>query len=265
MNGEETSCLRSVLVYLKNNSLPSDIANTRKGLYNIFNTLSVVKRKNNMRTYLCNFVLLMMGTLFFTACSNLNGKTNIKTMDDFSQTEGLEVATLGAGCFWCVEAVFQELKGVQSVVSGYTGGHVVSPTYRQITTGQTGHAEVAQITFDPKVISFEEILEVFWTTHDPTTLNRQGADVGTQYRSAVFYHTETQKTIADSSKANVATQLWDDAITTEISALGTFYPAEEYHQNYYTDNPNYGYCVAVINPKMAKFRKRFKDKLKEQL
>jgi len=234
------------------------------GLHNIFNKLSVVKIKNNMRTYISNFVLVLMAACLFMACNNLTGKTNTKTMDDFSQTEGVEVATLGAGCFWCVEAVFQELKGVQSVVSGYTGGHTANPTYRDIGSGQTGHAEVAQITFDPTVISFEEILEVFWTTHDPTTLNRQGADAGTQYRSAIFYQTENQKKIAETSKAKVAPQLWDDPITTEIAALSTFYPAEEYHQNYYSENPNYGYCVAVINPKMEKFRKRFKDKLKEQ-
>ena len=176
----------------------------------------------------------------------------------------METATLGAGCFWCVEAVFQELKGVTSVISGYTGGKTKNPTYEEICTGLTGHAEVAQVTFDPEIISFEEILEVFWTTHDPTTLNRQGYDTGTQYRSAIFYHNDTQKAIAESSKAAVAPELWDDSIVTEITQLGEFYIAEDYHQNYYSLNPNQGYCRAVINPKMAKFRKRFADKLKTE-
>jgi peptide-methionine (S)-S-oxide reductase len=180
------------------------------------------------------------------------------------QETKMEQATLGAGCFWCVEAVFQELKGVSKVESGYTGGKTRNPTYKEVCNGNTGHAEVAQITFDPEVISFEEILEVFWTTHDPTTLNRQGNDVGTQYRSAIFYHSEEQKKIAERSKREVATQIWDDPIVTEITPLGDYYTAEDYHQNFYTENPNYGYCRVIINPKLKKLREKFADKLKTE-
>ncbi len=178
-------------------------------------------------------------------------------------SEELETITLGAGCFWCIEAVFQNLKGVQSVVSGYTGGQVENPTYEQICTGTTGHAEVAQIIFDPAVISFEDLLYVFWRTHDPTTLNRQGADVGTQYRSAIFYDSEGQKEIAEKSKAKTdASDLWPDSIVTEISQLDKFFKAEEYHQDYYKLNPNQPYCRLIIDPKIRKLKKGFSDKLK---
>lgn len=176
--------------------------------------------------------------------------------------DSMEVAVLGAGCFWCVEAIFEELQGVESVTAGYAGGNVSFPTYKQVCTGATGHAEVAKIVFDPRVISYEDILEVFWTTHDPTTLNRQGYDVGDQYRSVIFYQDDAQKTIAEGSKKAVATQLWDAPIVTEISPLDEFYPADDYHQNYYTSNPEQAYCKAVINPKLEKFRKRFAHKLK---
>jgi peptide-methionine (S)-S-oxide reductase len=205
-------------------------------------------------------------SLSITACGQKEITDNIKKSIEkeklMANDSNLETATFGAGCFWCVEAVFQELKGVESVISGYTGGSVINPTYREIGYGNTGHAEVAQIKFDPNVISFEELLEVLWTTHDPTTLNRQGADAGTQYRSAIFYHDETQKKAAEKSKAEIAPQIWDDPIVTEIAAFGVFYIAEDYHQNYYALNPNQGYCRAVINPKLAKFRKKFADKLK---
>lgn len=174
-----------------------------------------------------------------------------------------EVTTLGAGCFWCIEAVFQDLKGVHKVVSGYAGGSVQNPTYQQVCTGRTGHAEVAQITFDPAVISFEQLLDVFWRTHDPTTLNRQGADVGTQYRSAIFYHNDEQKAIAEKSKRETdASGLWPNPIVTEIAPLTEFYEAEDYHQNYYKSNSNQPYCRAVIDPKVRKLRKEFGDKLK---
>lgn len=179
-----------------------------------------------------------------------------ESMDDYEQI------TFGAGCFWCVEAVFQELKGVKAAVSGYAGGHVKNPTYREVVSGRTGHAEVVKVTFDPDVIPLQTVLEVFWSTHDPTTLNRQGADVGTQYRSAVFYNSKEQRKIAQKSKDEVATELWDDPIVTEITPLETFYQAEEYHQNYYANNPEQGYCRVVINPKLNKFRERFKDWLK---
>jgi len=175
-----------------------------------------------------------------------------------------EIATFGAGCFWCVEAVFQRLEGVKSVVSGYTGGNIKDPTYREICTGLTGHAEVIRITFDPSVISYELLLEVLWTTHDPTTLNRQGNDRGTQYRSAIYYHSEEQKQVAEKSKAEVATQLWDDPIVTEITAAPIFYPAEEGHQDYYNQNGIVPYCRIVINPKVAKLKSKFAHKLKKE-
>lgn len=164
-----------------------------------------------------------------------------------------EQATLGAGCFWCVEAVFQRLPGVVSVTPGYAGGTTPNPTYEEVCTGRTGHAEVAQITFDPSKISFERLLEVFWEAHDPTTLNRQGADVGTQYRSAIFYHDEKQKFIAEKSKRD-AQKLFDDPIVTEITPLKVLYRAENYHQNYYNNNPNAPYCVFVIKPKLKKLK-----------
>ena len=175
-----------------------------------------------------------------------------------------EVATLGAGCFWCVEAVFQRLRGVESVISGYSGGHEENPTYREVCAETTGHAEVCQITFDPAVISFADILEVFWYTHDPTTLNRQGADKGTQYRSAIFYHSEGQRVAAEQSKkAANASGDWSSLIVTEITAFEKFYPAEPYHQDYFNLNPNQGYCAYVVNPKVQKFQKQFRDKLKQ--
>jgi peptide-methionine (S)-S-oxide reductase len=175
----------------------------------------------------------------------------------------LETATFGAGCFWCVEAVFQELEGVEKVVSGYAGGSAENPTYQQVCSGTTGHAEVAQITYDPEVISYQELLDVFWRTHDPTTLNRQGADVGPQYRSVIFYHNEEQKTLAEKSKQETdASDLWPNPIVTEIQPLPKFYPAEDYHQNYSRQNPYQPYCQMVISPKMSKFRKEFQNRLK---
>jgi len=174
-----------------------------------------------------------------------------------------EVATLGGGCFWCLEAVYQDLKGVEKVVSGYTGGDVENPTYRAVCTGSTGHAEVVQVTFDNDEVSFQDILNVFFTIHDPTTLNRQGADVGTQYRSEIFYHTDEQKRIAEETIQRLDEEgVWANPIVTKMSEIGTFYEAEDYHQNYYKDNPNQGYCRVVIAPKVAKFRKQYLDRLK---
>jgi peptide-methionine (S)-S-oxide reductase len=179
-------------------------------------------------------------------------------------SDKLGTATLGAGCFWCIEAVFQDLRGVERVVSGYAGGSVKNPTYQQVCGGSTGHAEVAQIIFDPDAISFEDLLYVFWRIHDPTTLNRQGADVGTQYRSVILYHDEQQKAIAEKSKQETdASDLWPDPIVTEISPLRDFYEAETYHQDYYRQNPNQGYCRLVIDPKVRKFRKEFQHQLKD--
>lgn len=174
-----------------------------------------------------------------------------------------EIATFGAGCFWCVEAVFQSLKGVDTVVSGYMGGKIPNPTYREICTGKTGHAEVIQIKYDPRVISFSKLLEIFWQTHDPTTLNRQGADVGTQYRSAIFYHSEEQNELAKSFKQKLdESKAFENPIVTEITAATAFYPAEAYHQNYYRLNQQALYCQYVIRPKMDKLERVFKDVLK---
>ena len=179
------------------------------------------------------------------------------------RSKQFQIATLGAGCFWCVEAVFDELRGVESVESGYSGGVTANPTYAQVCSGRTGHAEVAQITFDPNVISFKEILQVFFTVHDPTTLNRQGADVGTQYRSAIFYHDQEQRRIADEViKEFDAAKIWDRPIVTEVTPFKEFYKAEGYHQEYYVNNPGQPYCQVVIAPKVNKFRKKFKEKLK---
>ena len=173
-------------------------------------------------------------------------------------------AIFGAGCFWCVEAVFQELKGVDLVESGFMGGSVNNPTYEQVCSGTTGHAEVAKIVFDSSIVSFKELLEVFWKTHDPTTLNQQGADKGTQYRSAIFYLNEEQKDLAETYKKKLnESGAFSAPIITEITKASTYYPAEKYHQNYYSLNPNQGYCQYVIQPKVEKFRKAFADKLKD--
>lgn len=180
-----------------------------------------------------------------------------------SEKKGKEVATLGGGCFWCLDAVFADLKGVESAVSGYSGGAVDNPTYRQVCSGTTGHAEVSQVTFDPKLITFRELLEVFFTIHDPTTLNRQGADEGTQYRSAIYFHTPEQKTIAEQVIQELTAKgIWDAPIVTEVTPFERFYRAEENHQDYYKNNPEQGYCRVVIAPKVAKARERFLEKLK---
>lgn len=176
-----------------------------------------------------------------------------------------ERATFGAGCFWCVEAVFRELAGVEKVTSGYAGGTVPNPTYEQVCAGTTGHAEAIQVVFDPAVIRYEELLTIFWKTHDPTTLNRQGGDVGTQYRSAIFYHSEEQRQAAEKSKAALAASgYYKSPIVTEIAAYASFYPAEPYHQDYYLNNPAQPYCRVVIAPKMEKFRRQFGPKLSQQ-
>jgi len=177
---------------------------------------------------------------------------------------GKEVATLAGGCFWCLEAVYDQLRGVEDVVSGYSGGHVRNPSYHEVCTGATGHAEVVQVTFDPKVISFRELLEVFFTIHDPTTLNRQGADVGTQYRSAIFYHGPEQKATAGQVLREIeAAKIWPAPIVTEVTPFTAFYPAEDYHQEYFARNPDQGYCMVVIAPKVAKFRKQYLSRLKK--
>ncbi len=177
---------------------------------------------------------------------------------------GTEVATLAGGCFWCLEAVYDQLKGVADVVSGYSGGHVRNPSYQQVTTGMTGHAEVIQIRYNPQEVSFRDLLNVFFTIHDPTTLNRQGNDVGTQYRSAIFYHTPEQKATAEQVIAELnAGHVWDDPIVTEIAPFEDFYPAEDYHQEYFARNPYQPYCRVVVAPKVAKFRKQYFEQLKK--
>ncbi len=196
--------------------------------------------------------------LCFNSYTLVAQTTNKKIMND-----EMQVATLGSGCFWCTEAFFLKLKGVESVESGYSGGKVKNPTYREICTGMTGHAEVVQVKFNPKEISYEDIMEVFWNTHDPTTLNKQGADEGTQYRSVVFYHNDDQKKVAEQYKIQLdKSGTFKNPIVTEITPLSIFYPAEDYHQNYYVNNGSQPYCYFVIRPKMEKFEKVFKDKLK---
>jgi peptide-methionine (S)-S-oxide reductase len=176
----------------------------------------------------------------------------------------MEQATLAGGCFWCLEAVFLELRGVERIESGYAGGHLPSPTYEQVCSGATGHAEVVQVTFDPAVIPFRDLLRIFFTLHDPTTLNRQGADVGTQYRSAIFYHSpEQQAQAAEAITEIAAAGIWKDRIVTQVVPLDVFYPAEEYHRDYYRQNPGQGYCQFVIAPKVAKLRKLYFEKLKK--
>jgi peptide-methionine (S)-S-oxide reductase len=175
-----------------------------------------------------------------------------------------ETATLAAGCFWCVEAVFDDLKGVEDVVSGYSGGHTENPTYREVCSETTGHAEVVQIKFDPAVISYADILRVFFAVHDPTTLNRQGNDIGTSYRSAIFYHSPEQRAAAEEVIKEVTeAQIYDNPIVTEVKAFDKFYPAEDYHQEYFANNPTQPYCAAVVAPKVAKFRKQFISRLKK--
>jgi len=192
-----------------------------------------------------------------------NAKISNSTMSNSTNVPG-DTATFGNGCFWCTEAIFQQLEGVIRVTSGYSGGHVANPTYEEVCSKTTGHAECLNIVYDPKKISFDELLEVFWKTHDPTTLNRQGADVGTQYRSVVFYHNEEQKAKALKYKTELdKSGAFDNPIVTTLEPFTVFYPAEDYHQNYYNNNGSQGYCQFVIRPKLEKFEKVFKSKLKK--
>jgi peptide-methionine (S)-S-oxide reductase len=204
--------------------------------------------------------------LTWIACGNstaTKSKTGVK-MNDEIVTGKTDTATFGAGCFWCIEAVFQDLEGVQKVTSGYSGGTIKNPSYKEVCTGRTGHAEVINIVFDPQKITYPDLLEVFWKTHDPTTLNRQGNDSGTQYRSVIFYHNEEQKQLAEKYKKELdASGAFDKPIVTEISPAAPFYKAEDYHQNYYNENGDQPYCTFVIQPKVEKFKKAFKDKLKK--
>jgi peptide-methionine (S)-S-oxide reductase len=218
-------------------------------------------------------IITLYLSLFFIGC-NSSTNNNLPTTEVNTQSEieekmndqnKYEVATFGTGCFWCTEAVFQRLKGVVKVESGYSGGSVPNPTYEAVCTGKTGHAECSQITYDPKIVSYKELLEVFWKIHDPTTLNRQGADVGTQYRSVIFYHNGDQKLLAEKYKNELEdAKIWNDPIVTEISQFKKFYKAEDYHQNYYNQNGDQPYCSFVITPKIEKFKKIFADKLKKE-
>lgn len=212
---------------------------------------------------------LSLGIFSLVAFGNCSESPNAKVMseepnlENVENIEGMDTITLGAGCFWCVEAIFQELEGVHKVIAGYANGTVKNPSYKEVCSGRTGHAEVAQVHYDPDKISIDEILEVFWQTHDPTTLNRQGADVGTQYRSGVYYHNEEQKEKAEHYKAKLnESGAFEDSVVTEIEPLKSFYEAENYHQDYYNNNSGEGYCKMVIRPKLEKFRKVFKEKLK---
>lgn len=186
-----------------------------------------------------------------------------ESAQQLNSEDTIAVATFGAGCFWCVEAVYQNIKGVLKVESGYTGGAIKNPTYKEVCSGSTGHAEVCQITYDPRVVSFAQLLEVFFEVHDPTTLNRQGADVGTQYRSVIYYHTDEQKRLSELAvKAGNESGVWEDPIVTEIAASDTFYVAEDYHQNYFNENGEQPYCRMVVRPKVDKFKKKFENLLK---
>jgi peptide-methionine (S)-S-oxide reductase len=186
-----------------------------------------------------------------------------KNSNDMNEQKSYEVATFGTGCFWCTEAVFERLNGVDRVVSGYSGGHVKDPSYKEVTTGRTGHAEVCQVFFDPEVITYEELLEVFWHTHDPTTLNRQGNDIGPQYRSVIFYHNPEQRRLAEASKKQMdLSGTFSDPVVTEIAEFTDFYEAEDYHQDYFANNPRQPYCTYIVKPKVEKFTSKFQDKLK---
>ncbi len=213
-----------------------------------------------------SYFAIILLAMAFTACAETNTKKNISMMSNEPIPKGVktDTATFGEGCFWCTEAFFQRLNGVHAVLSGYGGGFVENPTYEQVCDKTTGHAELARIIYDPSVITYDELLEVFWKTHDPTTRNQQGNDVGPQYRSVVFYHNEEQKQKALHYKEKLdKSGAWDRPIVTDIEPFKNFYPAENYHQNYYNDNQGQGYCRFVIAPKLEKFEKVFKDKLKK--
>lgn len=208
--------------------------------------------------YLFSTILLLTLFAVFPAYTQID-------QNDMNENKTLAEATFGAGCFWCVEAIFEEVKGVKSVVAGYAGGEIVNPSYKEVSSGTTGHAEVTRITYDPSVVSYEQLLEVLWHTHNPTTKNRQGADVGPQYRSVIFYHNEEQKKLAEQSlKKTDKSGLWEDPIVTKIEPLKNYSEAENYHQNFFDNNPNHPYCSVVIAPKLKKFRQEFSHLLKEK-
>ncbi|WP_033417752.1 peptide-methionine (S)-S-oxide reductase MsrA [Cytophaga aurantiaca] len=220
-----------------------------------------------MNHYIRKIGTIMLGLVTFMACSNTSyentDRINPPMETHTDNTAQLDTATFGNGCFWCTEAIFQDIKGVVKVTSGYSGGTVVNPTYKQICTGTTGHAEALQIIFNPAIVSYSELLQMFWYSHDPTTLNQQGNDVGTQYRSVIFYHNSEQKKEAEFYKKKLEEEkVFDKPIVTEITAFQKFYPAEDYHQNYYKENGAQPYCMYIIRPKLEKFKKVFGDKMK---
>lgn len=218
-----------------------------------------MKKRINIFFFFAFALLIICGCKESTSQNKNNSK---KGMNNLGKNN-LQLATFGSGCFWCTEAIYERVRGVKSVVSGYSGGTKENPTYDEVCSGSTGHAEVIQLTYDPSIISYDELLEIFWKTHDPTTLNRQGADTGTQYRSVIFYHSDEQKLKAEAYKSELSNaSIWKDPIVTEIVPFINFYKAENHHQNYYELNPNKGYCSFVITPKVEKFEKIFKDKLK---
>jgi peptide-methionine (S)-S-oxide reductase len=221
----------------------------------------------NMLNEVKRFIFMLLALTAFSCAGCEEAKTHINKQEKNKMSAEdikTETATFGSGCFWCTEAIFERVNGVLDVISGYAGGHVNNPTYEEVCNGTTGHAECTQIIFNPDVISYDELLEIFWKTHDPTTLNRQGNDVGTQYRSVIFYHNEDQKQKAEYYKKKLEDEkIWKDPIVTEISPMTKFYAAEKYHQDYYENNPYQGYCSFVITPKVEKFEKVFKDKLKK--
>jgi peptide-methionine (S)-S-oxide reductase len=215
-----------------------------------------------------SLLIPVISLMALQSCAQKNNtdktKKETKKMTTATTNANLDTATFGTGCFWCTEAVFQQLNGVEKVTSGYSGGHITNPTYKQVCSGETGHAECLNIVYDTTKITFDELLEVFWQVHDPTTLNRQGADAGTQYRSVVFYHNNEQKAKTEKYKAALdKSGAWDNPVVTTIEKMDIFYPAEDYHQNYYINNTEQGYCQFVIRPKVEKFEKVFKNKLKK--
>lgn len=217
------------------------------------------------KNFLVTGIIILLTGISILGCKetkSINKESEFVNMDS-DQNINFENATFGGGCFWCTEAIYERVEGIHKVVSGYAGGHVDNPTYKQVCDGNTGHAEVIQISYDPSVVTYDELLEIFFKTHDPTTLNRQGNDVGEQYRSVIFYHNEEQKKKAEYYKAELdKSGAWENPIVTEISPLTNYFAAEDYHQDYYENNPDQGYCAFVIGPKIEKFEKVFKDKLK---
>lgn len=228
-----------------------------------------------MRTTIPIFTFIFLCCMALVSCAQSDKKHKNKMSKEAASTAldesnvdtaNTQVATFGTGCFWCTEAVMESLEGVKKVVSGYSGGHDPNPNYKAVCTGSTGHAECVEVTYDPKVISYADLLEAFFRSHDPTSLNRQGNDVGTQYRSVIFYHTDEQKQLAETAKAELdKSGAYSNPIVTEITKFQKFYPAEDYHQNYFANNPDQGYCAFVIAPKLDKFKKVFKDKLRKHI